>query len=44
MSAVCSYSLSEIEIAFSGNVKYKEDNVWKIRKNPGHIKEVSKQY
>ena len=42
MSAVCSYSLSEIERAFSGKVKHKDGNVWEIRKNPGHIREVSK--
>ena len=41
MSAICSYSLSEIERVFSGNVKHKEDGVWKNRQNPGHINGVS---
>ena len=41
MSAICSYSLSEIEKVFSGKVKYKESGIWRQIKNPGHIKEVS---
>jgi hypothetical protein len=40
MSAICSYSLSEIEKVFAGKVKYKENGVWIKMENPGHIKEV----
>ena len=41
MSAICSYSLSEIEKVFSGKVKYKESGIWRQIKNPGHIKECT---
>ncbi|XP_028393623.1 semaphorin-5A-like isoform X2 [Dendronephthya gigantea] len=41
MSAVCSYSLSDVEKVFSGEVKYKDGKVWKKIKNPSHIKECT---
>ncbi|XP_046846481.1 semaphorin-5B-like [Xenia sp. Carnegie-2017] len=38
LSALCSYSLTQIEKVFSGEVKYQNGGFWKKMNYPGHIK------
>ena len=43
-SAICPYSLMDVDEVFTGTFKHKEDGFWKEKTNPGHINEVCDGY
>lgn len=40
-SAICPYSLMDVDEVFTGTFKHKEDGFWKEKTNPGHINECT---